>query len=74
MKKVNKNNPGRPPEYPYANMSVDQVIVLVYETEQELIKSRGSSHGIGFSHGWKFKSTSRKTDTGKFELTVKRVM
>ena len=73
-KKVNKNKIGRPPEYPYANMSVDQVVVLVYNTELDKMRSRGASSSIGYRHGWKFKSTSRKTDAGKFELTVKRVL
>ena len=72
-KKVNKNKIGRPSEYPYANMAVNQAVVLVYSTELEKIRSRGASSAVGYSHRWKFKSTSRKTDAGKFELTVRRL-
>jgi len=72
-KKVIKNKGGRPPEYPYANMVVDQTKVMVYDTVQELSKSRGASYQIGHSHKWKFKTKNRETDAGKFELTVKRV-
>lgn len=49
-KKVIKNKGGRPPEYPYANMAIDQSVVLVYKTEEELSKSRGASYQIGHSH------------------------
>lgn len=72
-KKVIKNKGGRPPEYPYANMAVDQSVVLVYKTEEELSRSRCASYQIGHSHKWKFKTKNRETDAGKFELTVKRV-
>jgi len=74
MKKVNKNKPGRPPEYPYANMSVSQVVIMLYDTEQELVKSHVAAHQIAHSHKWKFKGKSRKTDAGRFELTVNRVV
>ena len=72
-KKVIKNKGGRPPEYPYANMDVDQTKVLVYKTEEDLSKSRNASYQIGHSHKWKFRTKNRETDAGKFELTVKRV-
>ena len=72
-KKANKNKGGRPPGYPFANMVIGQVVVLVYETQHELTKSRGASYAIGYSHRWKFESEKRKTDAGKFELTVKRI-
>ena len=72
-KKVIKNKGGRPPEYPYANMANGEFVMFVYETAGDLLKSRLAAYQIGHSHRWRFKSEKRKTDAGKFELTVKRV-
>lgn len=72
-KKVIKNKGGRPPEYPYSNMAVEQSVKTVYETEEDLLKSRGAAYQIAHTHKWKFVSKNRETDAGKFELTVKRV-
>jgi len=72
-KKLIKNGPGRPTQYPYSNMGICEVDVREFKTAEDRLNARCAAHMVGYRHGKKFDTVDSVSKTGKFVITVKRV-
>lgn len=69
-----KGKPGRPVKYPFRNMSVDDVSVMLFDENGDALRlARSAAHTVASLHDYTFHVKTRENDDGKWELTVKRV-
>lgn len=72
--KAKKGVVGPPVKYPFRDSSVGDVMPIILNTKASAIRVRCAAHTMSHTHGWRFTTEIRRTDAGKFELTVTRVM
>jgi hypothetical protein len=61
--------------YSFSRFAVDESMVMpAFETRDLAISARSAAHVMAYTKGWKFKTKTRETDAGCFELTVCRVL
>lgn len=69
-----KGKPGRPTKYPFRDMAIDDVNVMLFDQNGDSLRlARSAAHTIASLHDFTFHVKTRENDQGKFELTVKRV-
>lgn len=68
-----KGKPGRPTKYPFRDMPVNDVIVILFDDKKDVRRAKCAANTLAYLHGLRFVVKSRQNDAGKFELTVKRV-
>jgi hypothetical protein len=68
-----KKRVGRPVKYPFLQSVPGDIMPFLFVTRAQAIKVRCAAHTLAHTYGWQFSTEIRRTDAGKFELTVTRV-